>query len=151
MNTVRPATIALLLTTFAVAATTPERARGISLHMLPKRVAELGNMKWGLTVTPASYLTPDARSTTLQSASEFVAFVEKQSASVKQNGVWIVTTHPAAYSEQEKAFLDDVIKACVKERIPLFIVRGSRLPNGWKRYDESNPATPPCPLCNPDD
>jgi hypothetical protein len=79
--------------------------------MLPKRVADLGGNKWGLTVTPTSYLTPDARSTTLQTASEFLAFVQKQNPSVKENGVWIVTTHPDAYSEQERSFLNDVISA----------------------------------------
>jgi len=140
-------TVAFLLTTFAVAAATPERSKGISMHMLPKRVADLGSNKWGLTITPTEYLTSDARSTTLQTADEFIAFVQKQSALVKENGVWIVTTHPAAYSEQEKAFLDEVIGVCAKEQIPLFIVRGSQLPNGWKRYDQTKPGSSPCPLC----
>jgi hypothetical protein len=75
----------LLATAFALAADSPERSKGISLHMLPKRVADLGTMKWGLMVTATSYLTPDAKSTTLQTASEFLAFVQKQSASVKEN------------------------------------------------------------------
>lgn len=131
------AVLILLLTALAVAAT-PERSKGISAHMLPKRVADLGGNKWGLTVSPSSYLTPDAASTTLQTASEFLTFVQKQSASAKENGVWIVVTHPAAYSEQEKSFLDEVIKVCVKDQIPLFIVRASQLPNGWKRYDQPN-------------
>lgn len=139
----------LLATTFALAADSPERSKGISLHMLPKRVAELGTMKWGLTVTATRYLTPDAKSTTLQTASEFLAFVQKQSASVKENGVWIVTTHPDAYSQQEKSFLNEVIQVCTKQRIPLFIVRASKLPDGWKRYDQTNSdsGAPPCPLC----
>ncbi len=108
------------------------------MHMLPKRVADLGGNKWGLTVSAASYLTPDAGSTTLQTAAEFLAFVQKQNNSVKENGVWIVTTHPDAYSEQEQSFLKEVIAVCVKEKIPLFIARGSQLPNGWKRYDLPN-------------
>ncbi len=106
------------------------------MHLLPKGVAALSGNKWGLTVTATSYLTPDARSTTLQTVNEFLAFVEKQSKSVQENGVWIVTTHPDAYSQSEKDFLEQVIAACVKEKIPLFIVRASQLPNGWKRYDQ---------------
>ena len=127
----------LLAATFALAAT-PERSKGVSMHMLPKRVADLGGDKWGLTVTASSYLTPDAGSTTLQTAAEFLAFVQKQNSSVKENGVWIVTTNPDAYSEQEKSFLTEVIAVCVKEKVPLFIARGSQLPNGWKRYNLAN-------------
>jgi hypothetical protein len=116
-------------------AVTSERAKGISMHLLPKSVADLGGRKWGLTVTPSTHLTPDAGSVTLQTAAEFLSFVQKQNASAKGNGVWIVTTHPNAYSEQEKSFLQEVIAVCAKEKIPLFIARASELPNGWKRYD----------------
>ncbi len=62
-------------------------------------------------------------------------FVQKQNASVTDNGVWIVTTHPDAYTEEEKAFLNDVITVCKKNKILLFVTRASELPNGWKRYD----------------
>jgi hypothetical protein len=136
-RTILTSVLILLLTALAFAAP-PERSKGISMHMLPKGVADLGGNKWGLTVSAAGYLTPDAGSTTLQTTAEFLAFVEKQNSSVKENGVWIVTTHPNAYSEQEKGFLTEVIAVCVKEKIPLFIVRGSQLPNGWKRYDLPN-------------
>jgi hypothetical protein len=123
-----------LLTALAFAAT-PERAKGISMHMLPKRVADLGGNKWGLTVTAASYLTPDAASTTLQTGAEFRSFVRKQSSAVKQNGVWIVTTNPEAYSKPENTFLEQVMSICAAEKVPLFVCRASELPDGWKRYD----------------
>jgi hypothetical protein len=133
-RTALTAGLVLLLATLAVAAT-PERSQGISMHMLPKRVADLSGSQWGLTVSGSANLTPDAASTTLQTAAEFLTFVNKQSSAVRQNGVWIVTTDPDAYSELEKTFLNEVIALCKKEKIPLFIVRGSQLPNGWKRYD----------------
>ena len=136
MNRALVTALTLLIATLAVAAATPERSKGISMHLLPKRVADLGGDKWGLTVTPSSSLTPDAASTTLQTVSEFLAFVQKQSEPVRENGVWIVTTHPDAYSEQEQNFLKAVIAACVQAKIPLFIARASALPNGWKRYDQ---------------
>jgi hypothetical protein len=128
--------LTFLVATLAIAAAPPERSKGISMHMLPKRVADLGGRKWGLTVTPASHLTSDAGYTTLQTVSEFLAFVERQSKPVQENGVWIVTTNPNAYTEPEQAFLKEVVEACIKARIPLFIARASELPNGWKRYDQ---------------
>lgn len=57
--------LAISLATLAVAGLTPERSKGISMHLLPKGVADLGG-----------------------------------------------------------------------EKIPLFMVRASQLPNGWKRYDQ---------------
>lgn len=126
----------ILLAGLVAAATALERSKGISMHLLPKNVADLGGNKWGLTVTPSSQLTPEAGSTTLQTVNDFLAFVQKQSKPVQENGVWIVTTHPNAYSEQEQNFLKQVIAVCVKEKIPLFVVRASELPNGWKRYGQ---------------
>jgi hypothetical protein len=113
----------------------PERAKGISMHMLPKRVADLESGKWGFVVTYADYLKRESEPPILSTKEEFLSFVQKQNAEVQKNGVWIVTTHPDAYSEAEKKLLDDVKAICRKERIPLFICRASQLPNGWKRYD----------------
>ncbi|WP_242337965.1 MULTISPECIES: hypothetical protein [unclassified Anaeromyxobacter] len=136
----RALTTALL---FLIAAATspawadaPERARGISVHMLPRRVADLGGRKWGLVVDYAEYLKPEPAQPVLQSPSELLAFTRKQDTSVQANGVWIVTTHPDAYSEQEKKLIDDIKAVCRKERIPLFIARASQLPAGWQRYDD---------------
>jgi len=119
-----------------VAAVTPDRAKGISIHMLPKQVANLDpQLKWGLVVSYADYLKPEQAQPVLQSATEFLTFVRKQDKTVQENGVWIVTTNPYAYSAPEKKLLEDVKAVCRKERIPLYIVRGSQLPNGWQRYD----------------
>jgi hypothetical protein len=49
------------------------------------------------------------------------------------NGVWIVTTNPDAYSDEEKSFLEEIKRLCGKEKILLFVARASELPNGWKR------------------
>jgi hypothetical protein len=129
-------TVGLILSlTMLAFAATPDRSKGISTHMLPKRVADLSGSKWGLTVTATPYLTSDAGTTTLQTSKEFLAFVQKQSDSAKENGVWIVTTNPEAYSEPEKTFLNEVINVCKQEKIPLFMVRGSQLPDGWRRVN----------------
>ena len=126
--------VSLVTVSFAVAAT-PERSKGISAHMLPKQVAELGAKKWGFVISYAEYLKPEQEQPALQSSAELLAFVRKQDKSVQENGVWIVTTHPNAYSEPEKKLLEDIKVLCRREAIPLFIVRGSQLPNGWQRYD----------------
>ena len=127
----------LCLTAFAQSAlAAPERAKGISVHMLPKRVADLGGQKWGLSVDYADYLKPERQQPVLQTSKEFLTFVRKQDAQVQENGVWIVVTNPDAYAESEKMLLEAVESVCRKERIPLFICRASELPNGWKRYDQ---------------
>ena len=113
----------------------PERAKGISLHMLPKRVAEISGQKWGFSVDYAPYLKPERGRPILQTQEEFLAFVRKQDTSVQENGVWIVVSHPDAYSEPEKKLLSDVKVLCHKEKIALFICRASELPDGWKRFE----------------
>jgi hypothetical protein len=113
----------------------PDRTKGISAHMLPKRVADPAGQKWGFLVSYAGYLKPEQTQPVLQSTSEFLAFVRRQDKSVQENGVWIVTTHPDAYSELEKQLLEDIKALCRRENIPLFLARGSQLPNGWQRYD----------------
>jgi hypothetical protein len=111
-------------------AITPQRSQGISMHMLPKGVADLSGAKWGLTV--------DRSSVVIQTTEEFLDFYGKQNSSIKENGVWIVVTNPAAYSDEEKSFLEDIKSLCAKEKIVLFVARASELPNGWKRYDAPN-------------
>ena len=104
-------TAVILTVLFAVVSTasaaSPERSKGISMHMLPKRVADLGVKKWGLVVSYAEYLKAEKAEPALQSTTEFLAFVRKQDKPVQENGAWIVTTHPDAYSEPEKKLLED--------------------------------------------
>lgn len=127
----------MLVAISAIAGVAPERSKGISVHMLPKRVADLGAQKWGFVVTYAEYLAPEKVQPVLQSTTEFLTFIRKQMPAVQENGVWIVTTHPDAYSEPESRLLEDIKALCRREYIPLFVVRGSQLPNGWQRYDNA--------------
>jgi hypothetical protein len=122
----------------SVAEAVPERSKGISMHMLPKQVAaqdQSGKIKWGFNITYANYLKPESVKPVLQTPDEFLSYVRKQDSRVQESGVWIVITHPDAYSAPEKALLEEIKMLCQKEKIPLFICRGSELPNGWKRYD----------------
>jgi hypothetical protein len=114
----------------------PSRQSGVSAHMLPKRVADLGDGKWGFVISYAPYLKPESEKPVIQSASALVAFLQKQDQSVQDNGMWIVVTNPASYSDSEMALLEEVKSAFRRSHLPLFICRGSELPNGWKRFDK---------------
>jgi len=132
-------TIAIFLVLFSVSISLaieslPERSKAISLHMLPKRVADPNGQKWGFMVSSAAHLKPEQEKPVLQNAKEFVAYVRKQDKKVQDNGVWIVITNPAAYSKEEVTLLEDIKVLCGKENIILFIARGAQLPNGWVRY-----------------
>jgi len=106
------------------------------MHMLPKRVADMGGQKWGFSVDFTDHLKSESQQLVLQTPKDFLAFVPRQDSQVQENGVWIVVSHPDAYSDAEKALLEDIKALCQKEKIPLFVCRASELPNGWKRYDQ---------------
>jgi hypothetical protein len=127
----------LCLTLFAQSVqAAPERTKGISVHMLPKRVADIGGQKWGFSVDLTDHLKPESHQPVLQTPKEFLEFVRKQDSQVQENGVWIVVSHPDAYTDAEKALLEDIKSLCQKEKIALFVCRASELPDGWKRYDQ---------------
>jgi hypothetical protein len=118
------------------AAMTPNRAKGISMHMLPKGVADLGSDQWGLVVSHSGDWRPEKKHIVFQTTQQFLDFVRAQTEEVQANGAWIVVTNPDAYSDDEKQFLEEIKAVCRKENIPLFISRAAELPNGWKRYDQ---------------
>jgi TonB family protein len=124
-----------VLGTMPNTAAVPERTKGISIHLLPKRVADLGGMGWGLSVDNRNLLG-ESEPPVLQTPQEFLSFVRRQDTAVQENGVWIVMTDPDAYSNFEKVLLEDIKALCRAEKIPLFICRAIDLPNGWKRYDQ---------------
>ena len=112
----------------------PLRSAGLSIHMIPKRVADLdedGKIIWGLSVTQANHKSPEVNYV-FQNAKDLIDYFMMQPPPVWINGIWIVTTHPDAYSEEEKQLLEDVKKICKEKAIPLSICRGSEL---WKGGD----------------
>ena len=139
LESIRPLFIALSLTlvcTAQTATTVPDRSKGISLQMLPKRVADLGPMQWGFVVSHSGAWRPTSQPPTFQTTQQFLDFVRSQNPTVQANGVWIVVTDPDAYSDSEKALLEDVRALCRKQKVILFVARAKDLPNGWQRYDE---------------
>jgi hypothetical protein len=103
----------------------PDRAKGLSVHMLPDRVAQIDGHSGGFTVR-------DSQTTYAQPA-ELVAYFHTLPATTQENGLWVVTTHPSAYSTAEREKLGALIALCQKQKIPISTCRGAELPGGWKR------------------
>lgn len=106
------------------------------MHMLPERVAKISGKQGGFTVSYAPYLAPEKKEPLLQNLRQFKAFVEKQKSGVKENGVWIVTTNPLSYSEAEKKLLERVTTSLPGAEVPIFVCRGSELPDGWTQTNK---------------
>jgi hypothetical protein len=120
----------LLLTASILVAAEPSREAGLSVHMLPDRVAKISREHGGFTVTePAT----KAKGATYAEPKELFTYFQGLPAATQQNGIWIVTTHPTSYSEAEQAKLKALITLCADKSIPIYTCRGSELPNGWKR------------------
>jgi uncharacterized FlgJ-related protein len=128
-------TLVLGATFITGASAAQDRYRGVSAFQLPIRVAKLDGSPWGIAVDYSPILKPESRQPVFQTAAELVFFFRKQDAAVQENGIWIVVTHPDAYSDKEKALLEDVKSMSRREKIPLFICRAAQLPNGWQRFD----------------
>jgi len=121
------AILIFLLSASLLLAAEPTREGGVSVHFLPDRVAKISGERGGFTVKdpPATYAEPK----------DLLAHFQRLPASVHENGIWIVTTHPSSYSETEQAKLKSLAALCAEKKIPVFTCRGSELPKGWKRLE----------------
>jgi hypothetical protein len=118
----------LWLSTLAIcSAGEPDRAKGLSVHMLPDRVAQIDGHSGGFTASDSQ--------TTYAQPSELVAYFHTLPTATQENGLWIVTTHPSAYSAAEREKLRALIALCQQQKIAVSTCRGSELSSGWKRGD----------------
>jgi hypothetical protein len=121
--------VCFILATTLVAFAQPERDKGLSLHMLPDRVAKISNQSGGFTVS-APAPKKDAPAMDANKTMEYFQGLPDQ---VKKNGIWIVYTHPSSYSDKEKTQLKNLIDECKKKSIPIFTCRAAELDkNKWK-------------------
>ena len=112
--------IIVMLALPAVSAAEPVRAKGISMQMLPARVAKIDELPWGFWVDYADYLEPEAKQPVLQTPIEFTSYVSKQKPEVKANGVWITLFNPGAYKVEEEDLLEKIKSASNKIGVELF-------------------------------
>ena len=116
------------LATFAVClASEPERAKGLTVHMLPERVARIEHRSAGFTL--------GERESAYSEPADLVSYFKTLPASKQENGLWVVTSHPRSYSSAEREKLRALIALCREKEITIFTCRGSELPTGWKRGD----------------
>jgi len=116
----------------------PKRELGLSAHLLPKRVADLdktGEIKWGYMVSQTKNLKTPLERPVFQEPNDLIAYFLKQSSKIQQNGIWVVTTNPKAYSNSEKESVEILKELCKEREVSLFFCRGYRLPNGWLNAD----------------
>jgi len=121
----------LLFPLFAlVAYAEPIRDAGLSLHMLPDRVAKLSNERGGFTITGPVI---KRRGKAISDVKTMMKYIESIPESSRANGVWIVYTHPSSYTESEKKKITELITACAAKKIRVFTCRASDLPEAkWK-------------------
>lgn len=98
---IRPVSVALLGLAFIVASSIangfePTRAAGLSVHLQPERIGRLRGETGGFDVLPQAAserrrLFPDPHA--------LFEFFRRLPSSVRENGIWVVTTNPNAYAD----------------------------------------------------
>jgi len=132
------AIILFLFFTISCSLSSPKRELGLSAHLLPKSVADLdktGEIEWGYMVSQTKNLKAPLERPVFQEPNDLIAYFLEQSSKIQQNGIWVVTTNPNAYSDSEKESVEILKKLCKEKKISLFFCRGSKLPNGWLKAD----------------
>ncbi|MBI5873148.1 MAG: hypothetical protein HZB36_03275 [Candidatus Omnitrophica bacterium] len=114
-----------------------KREEGLSVHVIPKSVADIGGedspVKWGFMVSQTYDLKPPNERPVFQKPEELLAYYDNQSKSIRKNGIWVVITHPESYSDREKESIEKLKKICKEKGVSLYICRGMNLPDGWVR------------------
>lgn len=105
----------------------PQRAAGISLHLLPERVAILSGQHGGFNAHNRAgegrfFATPE----------ELQVWLNQQDLSSLQNGLWLMTSHPAAYADEEWQKVERLKGFCTSRKIPFFITRASQA-QAWQK------------------
>jgi len=114
----------------------PDRAKGIQGYLYPKKIAnsvDPSDESWGLSLAFAPYLKHEGKKPVIHSIQDFSAFVEKQDASVKANGVWIAKQKDSIYSPAELQFWKDIQAYCHRQGIPLFVTAAGDYPNKFQQ------------------
>ena len=117
----------------------PARQNGLSAHFVPKSdPGAFGVSKSGFAVSQSSDLKPVTERPLFDTPEQLVEYFLSQSQEIQGNGLWVVTTHPKAYSEDETKSIETLKKLCREKSIPLFFCRAMLLPNGWVTADKFN-------------
>lgn len=110
----------------------PRREYGVSAHLAPGKEPRIfGVEKAGFVVSVANKNLPPTERPFFAEPENLVDFFLQQTAEIKENGIWVVTTDPDAYSESEFEKIEILKRLCSEKKIVLFFCRGRFLPDGW--------------------
>jgi len=117
----------------------PKRENGLSVHFAPKSAAgALGAGKSGFMVSQTKNLKLPSERPILDTPEKLIEYFLNQPQEIRENGLWVITTNPKAYSADEMKSTEVLKSLCRQKNIPLFFCRGMELPNGWVEADKFN-------------
>lgn len=117
----------------------PKRENGLSVHLAPESASGIfGADKKGFVVSQSKDLKPLGNRPIFDTPEQLVEYFLTQPQEIQENGIWVVTTNPQAYSDNEMASTEMLKNLCREKNIPLFFCRGMFLPNGWLPADKFN-------------
>lgn len=126
----------LLFTAFRVMGAEPSREAGLSVHMVPERVARRTGVDRGFAVVEPGW---KMKPRTYAHSHDLLAYIRTLRAETRENGVWVLTIEPRSYSDAEQAELKNLVALCGNEGIPVYACQASELPGGWKRQMNFRP------------
>ena len=117
----------------------PKRENGLSVHLVPKSdPGVFGTSKNGFMVSQSKNLKLPSERPIFDTPEKLVEYFLDQPQEIRENGLWVVTTNPKAYSEDEMKSTEILKKLCREKNLSLFFCRGMLLPNGWMVADKFN-------------
>jgi hypothetical protein len=126
----------LLLAASCLAGAEPNRDAGLSVQMVPERVARRTGVERGFAVVePGWKLKPR----TYARSQDLLTYIRTLGAETRENGVWVLTIEPRSYSDGEQVELKNLVALCAQEGIPVYVCQASELPGGWKRQMHFRP------------
>ena len=139
MKRIIPILVAILLAHLVLYAA-PIRNKGLSVYLAPKSAPEIfGVDKGGFVAVILDKKQNQLREKLVfVKPEQLVEFFLKQPQEMQKNGLWIVTTNPKSYSDEEMESTEILKKMCREKNIVLFFCRGMWLPNGWLPSDKFN-------------
>lgn len=115
----------------------PKRENGLSVHLVPKSAPGVfGGNKNGFMISQSYNLKPPSERPIFDTPEQLIKYFLTQPQEIQENGLWVVTTNPNAYSEDEMESTEILKKLCLEKDIILFFCRGMWLPNGWIRASQ---------------
>lgn len=94
----------------------PKRENGLSVHLAPESASGIaGADKKGFVVSQSKDLKPLGSRPILDTPEQLIEYFLNQPQEIQENGLWVVTTNPQAYSDDEMKSTEVLKKLCEKK------------------------------------